>query len=127
MKIIMCFLFCVTFQYAYVGAIDNEYLGFQVKTNKHGLVFKSTGMLFSLTGYGASTEYKVDSFSKSKQGLVLYLGKECDAYSKLYGDGYWAWANGGFVIEFKTKSIRFGRQEIDMSHIPNMNMSNCQM
>jgi len=115
------------FAYAYVGAFDNEYLGFHSKANKDGLVLTSTGVLYNIKGYGAGTEYVEKGFYKNKQGFILYLGKECDAYSKLYGDGRWAWANGGFVVEFKTKRIGFGRQEINMNHIPNMNMGKCQI
>lgn len=44
----------------------------------------------------------------------IYLGKDCDAVSKLYGKGTWAWANGGFIIEFKSKELGFARQEIDI-------------
>jgi hypothetical protein len=127
MKIILGILLLTTFPYAYVGAFDNEYMGFNSKSNKHGLVLTTTGVLYNIKGFGAGTEYIEKSFSKSRQGIIIYLGKECDAYSKLYGEGYWSWANGGFVVEFKTKSIGFGRQEIDMSHIPNMNMSKCEM
>jgi len=123
----MSFLLVLVCGYGYVGAMDNEYVGFDSKANKHGLVLTATGMLYTLKGFGAGTEYIPKGFSKRREGMVVYLGKECDAYSKLYGEGSWSWANGGFVVEFKDKRIGFGRQEIDMSHIPNMDMSKCSM
>ena len=127
MKIIVSFLLLVTLQYGYIGFVDDANIGFDSKANKHGLVLTSTGVLYDIKGYGAGTEYIEKGFSKRKKGIVLYLGKECDAYSKIYGKGHWAWANGGFEVVFKTKSIGFGRQEIDMSHIPNMDIYKCAM
>lgn len=45
-------------------------------------------------------------------GEKLYLGKDCDAYSPSFGNGFWRWANGGFVVSVGHERIAFGRQEI---------------
>lgn len=42
---------------------------------------------------------------------TIYLGKDCDALSDKEEQGTWAWANGGFVIEFPTRRIGFARQD----------------
>ncbi len=44
--------------------------------------------------------------------LMLYLGVQCDAYSKNYGNGKWVESAGGFVIRFDHKAFGFIRQEI---------------
>jgi hypothetical protein len=127
MKIIVSFFLLITFQYGYIGAVDNDYVGFTSKTNKDGLTLISTGTMYEVRGFGPGTEYIEQGFSRSRLGLVIYLGKECDAFSKLYGTGHWAWANGGFEIVFTSKRFGFGRQEIDMSHILDMDMGKCEM
>jgi len=60
-------------------------------------------------------------------GVGTYMGKNCDTYSKKYGKGTWSWANGGFEVLFKAKRFAFGRQEVFMEHIPDLNMSKCSM
>lgn len=42
---------------------------------------------------------------------TIYLGNNCDALSDKDERGTWAWANGGFVIEFPNRRIGFARQE----------------
>ena len=42
----------------------------------------------------------------------IYFGKSCDAYHKLFGQGKWCWANGGFIAEFPARTFGFGRQEL---------------
>ena len=42
----------------------------------------------------------------------LYLGRDCDAYHEIFGNGTWCWANGGFVAEFTDMKFGFGRQEL---------------
>lgn len=42
----------------------------------------------------------------------IYLGRSCDAYSKLLGHGTWCWANGGFLAKFPHIQIGFPRQEL---------------
>lgn len=40
------------------------------------------------------------------------MGKTCDAYHKLFGEGEWCWANGGFFAKFNDHEFVFGRQEL---------------
>lgn len=43
---------------------------------------------------------------------VIYLGKDCDAYSKKYGKGVWSTTNAGIMVKFKNYSdgIPFGEE-----------------
>jgi len=43
----------------------------------------------------------------------IYFGKSCDAYHKVFGQGKWCWANGGFIAEFPNHTFGFGRQELN--------------
>lgn len=45
--------------------------------------------------------------------IAIYLGRTCDAYSPQYGTGSWGWANGGFLVTFKSLTIGFPHQEIE--------------
>ena len=56
------------------------------------------------------------SADMTKTKLVLYLGLQCDAYSKKYGNGTWGQSPGGFVIRFDHKAFGFIRQEIAIPH-----------
>ena len=49
---------------------------------------------------------------RAANGITLYLGRSCDAFSPQYGAGSWSWANGGFTVRFPRKTIGFGRQEL---------------
>ena len=42
----------------------------------------------------------------------IYFGKSCDAFHKVFGEGKWCWANGGFIAEFPARTFGFGRQEL---------------
>ncbi len=42
----------------------------------------------------------------------LYLGRSCDAYHKLLGEGQWCRGNGGFVATFPQHRFGFPRQEL---------------
>lgn len=72
-----------------------------------------------------SSDNVVYSVTYNKNGAVLaspsgkkvYLGKDCDSFSKKHGKGTWGWANGGFKVTFKNKGIGFPRQEIDIPDI----------
>ncbi len=59
---------------------------------------------------------KASSVDMQKTKLVLYLGLQCDAYSKNYGNGTWGQSAGGFVIRFDHKAFGFIRQEIAIPH-----------
>lgn len=72
-----------------------------------------------------SSDSVVYSVTYNKNGAVLastsdekvYLGKDCDSFSKKHGKGTWGWANGGFKVMFNNKDIGFPRQEIDIPNI----------
>lgn len=107
---ILILLFGITHLNAYTSSDGDEYT---IKYNKHGAVLTSV-----------NTKYFIENNAGAKQiskKLKLYLGKDCDAYSNVYGKGSWGWANGGFRIDFKHKSFGFPRQEIDI-----INMEKCQ-
>jgi hypothetical protein len=44
----------------------------------------------------------------------IYLGKNCDAFSKRFGRGVWGQANGGVAIQFEGRRFGFPRQHIDI-------------
>jgi len=74
MKIIMSFLIVLTFGYGYIGAIDNEYVGFDSKANKHGLVLTATGMLYILKGFvQVLSMSKRDFLNESKEWLSILV------------------------------------------------------
>ena len=127
MKKILMLLLTFTFVYGYIGYDGEEHVGFHSKVNNHGLVLTSTGTTYEIKGYGIGTEYVEKGFSKKKKAIVIYLGKDCDAFSKKYGKGLWQWANGGFEVLFTTQRFAFGRQEVSMDHISNMNMGKCSI
>jgi hypothetical protein len=88
------------------------------------LMTTTTTVLFSvMVGAIARAADYVDSggikytMTTNKNGVVLksktetiYLGKDCDAYSRRYGKGTWGWANGGVSIELQKGKIGFPRQ-----------------
>lgn len=47
----------------------------------------------------------------------IYLGKDCDVYSKKDGKGIWGWTNGGFKIIFANNKISFPKQEVEIPNI----------
>ena len=88
---------------SYVSGDGDEYI---LQYNKHGAVLTSVNEKHIMDNNAGG---KVTS-----QKLKLYMGKDCDTFSKVYGKGSWGWANGGFSIEFKGKSFGFPRQEVDI-------------
>ncbi len=81
---------------------------FSVEYNEHGAVLTSEHEKY----------FPADDSSEAmkKTKLMLYLGVECDAYSKNYGNGNWGQSPGGFVISFEHKAFGFVRQEIAIPH-----------
>jgi len=78
--------------------------------NEHGAVLTSEFPVTRFVGKGA--------LSRSiTQIEVLYLGKSCDAFSEILGEGTWSWANGGVFVEFDTRRVEFWRQEIPVSSV----------
>ncbi len=60
-----------------------------------------------------TAEVNEDGAILQSQSTILYLGKDCDAFSPQYGAGTWGWANAGFNVTFPKsgKFIGFARQE----------------
>lgn len=86
--------------------ISGEGHQYQYARNANGAVLTSLYPVARFTGTGALTQVET--------GIeTLYLGRDCDAFAKVLGEGTWAWANGGFVVEFGGHRIGFPRQEID--------------
>lgn len=69
---------------------------FNAEYNKHGVVLSS---------------------QKSYNGshIVIYVGKECDVYSREYGKGRWDWTNAGCCVFFNEgPSFIFPHQVFDV-------------
>jgi len=98
--------------FVYISASGHQY---RYSLNTDGAVLDSLYPVARFTGTGAMTQIIT--------GIeTIYLGRNCDAFSKVLGTGSWAWANGGFVVEFDAVKIGFPRQEVDANQ-----GLNCQM
>ncbi len=86
----------------YTSADGHQYT---YASNENGAMLESINPVSRFKGQGAGTRV-VTGIEK------LYLGKSCDAYSKVLGSGAWGWANGGFIVDFPKASVKFPRQEI---------------
>jgi len=92
--------------------VEGDYISLAGHQYTHALADDGTVSLTSLypvarfTGFGASMEVIMGTES-------LYLGRNCDAYSKVMGEGKWSESNGGFRLEFDDLTIIFPRQEIE--------------
>ena len=74
--------------------------------NRNGYVLTSVNPVGRRIGEdGASIQTIYDT-------ETIYLGASCDAYSELLGNGEWAWANGGFIVDFGDFRIGFPRYEL---------------
>ena len=89
--------------FAYLSSDGDE---FTITYNSHGAILTS----ISKKHYA---ENNASGIVHSKH-LKLYLGKDCDAFSNVYGKGTWEWANGGFVIHYSGKDFGFPRQEVNI-------------
>lgn len=65
---------------------------------------------------------KTDRLVLKSKRTTLELFPDCKAVSPQYGKGSWAWANGGYIVTFKSKQFGFSRQEIEL-----MAQGKCQM
>ncbi len=54
-------------------------------------------------------------------GIVIYIGRNCDARSPRYGVGRWGWANGGYLVTFRQRRFGFPRQD------PPFSAPNCRL
>ncbi len=88
---------------SYISSDGDEYT---MKYNKHGAILTSINEKHFI-------ENSVSGKMVSKR-LKLYLGKDCDAFSEIYGKGSWGWSNSGFQISFQGKRFGFPRQEVNM-------------
>lgn len=94
--------------------------------------FSSDGHSYQMTcnenGFVLTSDYPVARFiengvlSEVEEGIeILFLGKSCDAFTAVYGDGTWGLANGGFAVSFDDYRIGFPRQapfcEVDVTDI----------
>lgn len=98
--------------FTYVSGEGHQY---RYERNENGAVLTSLYPVARFTGFGAMTRIETGT-------EVLYLGRDCDAYSKVLGEGNWSWANGGFVVEFDNHRIGFPRQEIEAGQDLNCRM-----
>lgn len=87
-----------------------------VYTSSEGHSYRAT---CNTNGYIITSVYPVSRFTSGdasgqivQQIEVIYLGKSCDAFSKVLGQGQWCWANGGFVADLEGGSVGFPRQEL---------------
>lgn len=109
------FLFLIiSTSFAYMGSYSDGTTEFTTTKNKHGVILRSTGVQYEWVGMGVNTSIEKIEGAPRLPEIVLYLGKSCDAYSEIYGEGTWGWANGGFVITFKNETFGFGRQELSI-------------
>lgn len=81
---------------------------FSYETNKHGAV------LMSLDPAGAPLIQSEQSKPQISAGDALYLGRSCDAFSRVHGEGNWVVTDGGFLVEFPGVRVLFPGQEIDV-------------
>jgi hypothetical protein len=93
--------------------------GYTLDCNANGYVLTSVnpvGRRIGAVGALIQTIYDTET---------IYLVSSCDAYSMLLGNGEWAWANGGFIVDFGDFRIGFPRQELTCpSHTPSYNYAN---
>ncbi len=90
--------------FAYLSSDGDEYT---IRYNKNGAILTSVN----------KKHYAENNASRRvhSKHLKLYLGKDCDAFSNVYGHGSWEWTNGGFIIHYDEKDFGFPRQEVDIS------------
>ena len=62
----------------------------------------------------AVTYNKNGAVLKSTKNGVIYIGKDCDAFSKKEGKGTWGVVDSGLLITLKKISVRFLNQKLDL-------------
>lgn len=93
-------------QQADITVMSSDGHAYTMTCNAHGIVLTSRAPVGRFIGQGAGTE-TVSRIEK------IYLGKDCDAYLDVAGEGSWGWANGGFGAEFDRYRVMFPRQGVD--------------
>jgi len=89
-------------QFTRTSAAGHDYA---MTCNESGYVLRSVNPVSRFVGQGADT-------TLVRGTEVIYLGRSCDAFSKVLGGGTWCWANGGFLIGLAGSEIGFPRQEL---------------
>jgi hypothetical protein len=97
--------------------VSHEGHRYDYTCNEHGMVLKSAFPVSRFIEGGAGSKV-------IEETEIIYLGKNCDARHRLFGNGRLRWANGGFWVNFdnvfiegisimpRTHEIYFPRQEI---------------
>jgi len=104
------------------GALAAGYVSdghiYDLRCNKDGYVLTSRYPIVRIIGVGAGSQQVAGR-------ETVFLGRSCDAGHKLFGQGSWCWANGGFVVRFAGHSFGFPRQELTCQPDPESNL-NCR-
>lgn len=92
---------------AYDSLSNNAYSSdghsYQMTCNDNGFVLTSVYPTARFIDKGVASEV-IEGFE------TIYLGKSCDAYHEVFGNGTWGIANGGFVASFDNNRVGFPRQ-----------------
>lgn len=92
--------------WTYVSSLGDEYA---VAANENGVVLTSI--------YPKAWFIEAGADSKIEKGQdVIFIGRSCDAFHKLFGNGKWEQGNGGFLVMFDAISFGFPRQELIMEN-----------
>lgn len=95
--------------------VSGEGHQYRYEQNANGAVLSSLYPVARFVGTGAAAQIETGT-------EILYLGRDCDAFSQTLGHGTWSWANGGFVVEFGHHRIGFPRQSVDAGQGMNCRM-----
>lgn len=82
---------------------------FSYQENRHGAV------LTALDQSSQAPLLSVPNASVMTVGEVIYLGRSCDAFSRIYGDERWRSAGGSFLVEFQQLRVVFPGQELGIA------------
>ena len=88
--------------------VSNDGHQYNLHTTQGGVMLESLYPVARYTGMGARMQIIVGIESH-------FLGRDCDAFSKVLGPGIWASRNGAIMIEYSSYSIWFPRQELEMN------------
>ncbi|WP_189412486.1 hypothetical protein [Neogemmobacter tilapiae] len=84
---------------------------YSISENENGGILTSLYPKSRFVEAGANS-YVVDGLD------VIYFGKDCDAFHKVFGKGTFGWANGGFLATFESGAeIGFPRQDLPWEHL----------
>ncbi len=89
------------------GYTTDEGRIYELACNSSGYVLTPADPVVRLAEPGALRE-PLEPF----QTQPIYLGRSCDAFSEVLGEGEWGWAAGGVRIDFADEVIGFPQQEL---------------